>query len=144
MDDLFLFLHLTFLAIAVIGISIADSSAMQWMRGTIDVVSRRALFNAHWIVTVGLGGLVLTGLYLFWPMREYLLSQPFFWIKMGFVIALIINSFFIEILMHSARSYTFASLSISKKIPLFVSGAISTGSWLGALTTAWLLFGWPF
>lgn len=144
MDDILLLFHLAFLVVAVVGIVVADASAMNWMRGTIDTVSRRALFNAHWVVTAGLSGLTLTGLYMFWPMREFLLRQPYFLLKMAFVAALLVNSFFIEALMHTAKEYSFSSLSPSKKWALFISGTISTFSWAGAAFTAWILFGWPF
>ncbi len=118
----------------------ADSSAFAWLRGKREVVGRETLFVAHWVVTAALAGLILTGLTLFWPMRDYLLAQPLFWVKMIFVSALVINSFFIEYLMHTAAHHSFKSLSHRQKVPLMVSGAISTVSWLGAGITAVFLF----
>jgi len=133
-------IHILFLCVAGLGILMADSSAFAWLRGKREVIGRETLFVSHWVVTAGLVGLILTGLVMFWPMREYLLSQPLFWLKMAFVAALVINSFFIEYLMHTAAHRSFASLSHAQKVPFIVSGGISTLSWLGAGITALLLF----
>jgi hypothetical protein len=137
-------LHLGSLAFAALGILLADHAAFLWMRGRDRVSHRNSLLRLHWMVTAGLTGLVLTGLYLFWPLRGYLLGQPLFWLKMTFVAALIINSFFIERFLHIAMTRSFASLTKHEKTPLFISGAVSTLSWLGAASCAILLFRWPF
>lgn len=140
MESLFVFLHISFLCLAGIGILIADHSAISWLRGKTPVIGKRALFTAHWVVTTGLLGLVYTGLFLFWPMREYLLAQPLFLLKLVLVGALLLNSLAIEWLMHVAAYRPFASLSLRQKAPLFLSGAISTLSWAGALTLGLYLF----
>ncbi len=144
MDDLLLYAHLGFLAVALYGIIAADSQAMAWMRGKVPVIANHHLERTHWIVTAGLVGLVLTGLYLYWPMRAYLYGQPYFLAKMVFVLALLINSFFIERLMPLASQYAHVDLSAAQKRGLMLSGGISTLSWLGATVLALLQFGWPF
>lgn len=58
---------------------------------------------------------------------------------MGFVFALIINSFFIGSLMKTAFNHSFKSLALSEKLPLFISGSISGISWLGAIISAFNL-----
>ena len=137
----FLFLiHVGSLFVAGVGILLADSSAVAWLRGKREVIGRETLFIAHWVVTTGLIGLILTGLALFWPLRDFLLTQPLFWLKMGFVVALVINSFFIEYLMQTAAHHSFASLTYGQKLPFFISGGISTLSWIGAGITALILF----
>ena len=125
-------LHILFLFVAAIGILIADHAAFLWMKGTTLVIGKKTLFTAHWLVTTALLGLVYTGLFLFWPRRDYLLTQPLFLLKMAFVAALLINSMAIEWLMHVAAVRPFNSLSTGQKTPLFISGAISTVSWIGA------------
>jgi hypothetical protein len=144
MTNVFVAIHLGFLAIAVIGILLADHSAFQWMRGTVDAAHRKTVFALHSVVTVGLTGLILSGLYLFWPLRDYLLMQPLFWLKMFFVATLLINSFFVEQFMHVATERPYSSLTPREKLPLFISGGISTFCWLGAITVAILIFRWPF
>ena len=76
--------------------------------------------------------MIITGLFLFYPMREFLLSRPQFYIKMGFVLALCINSVAIGYFSKIPTKKTFASLSNKEKLPLFISGALSTISWIGA------------
>ena len=140
MQTLIFYAHIGFLCLAGLGIVVADHAAFQWLTHKRDVVGKRELFVSHWIVSVGLTGLVLSGLYLFWPMRDYLLSQPLFWLKMAFVAALIVNSFFIEYLMHTASNTPWRRLSFGERVPFIVSGAVSTLSWVGAFLVAITLF----
>ncbi len=141
MTDLVFYIHIACLCVAGLGILIADHAAFEWLTHKRDVVGKRELFASHWIVSLGLAGLVLSGLYLFWPMRDYLLLQPLFWLKMAFVAALIVNSFFIEYLMHTASHTAWRHLSIRQRAPYIISGGASTLSWLGALFVALVLFG---
>lgn len=133
-------IHLSFLGLAALGIYAADHQALDWMRGKRKILRHHVLTRTHQLVTIGLSGLVLTGLYLFWPVREYLFAQPLFWLKMAFVMALLINSFFIERLMPLAGRYEFSRLHNGQKLGLLLSGAISSASWLGAVGAALLLF----
>jgi len=135
-----LYAHITFLCLSGLGILVADKGAFAWLTHKRDTVSKTELFVSHWVVTIGLSGLVLTGLYLFWPMRDYLLAQPLFWLKMIFVLTLVVNSFFIEYLMHTAAHTPWRALSRRERVPFIVSGALSTLSWVGALGTALILF----
>ena len=144
MNTILLYIHLASLALAVYGIVTADHAALNWMRGKTEVVSSRTLFTTHWIVTTGLLALVYSGLLLFWPLHTYLITQPYFITKMAFVFALLINGICIEWLMHVAAHRSYASLNQNQKLPLLVSGGVSTLSWLGAATMAILQFGWLF
>lgn len=134
------YIHVGSLCIAIFGIFLADKSAFAWLRGVRETLNERDIFVAHWIVTTGLCGLILSGLYLFWPLRAYLVGQPLFWLKMSFVLALVINSFFIDNLMHRAVQRSYASLSPRERRPLLISGAVSTICWIGAVAAALFLF----
>lgn len=140
MQDIFFFIHLASLALAAVGILLADSSALSWLRGKTEVIPHKKLMVPHYIVTGALVGLVTTGLLLFWPMRDYLIGNPLFLIKMAFVVALIINALAIDRLMDTATTQSFSSLSGTKKTLLLLSGAISTISWFGAGIVALILF----
>jgi hypothetical protein len=83
--------------------------------------------------------MIVTGVFLFIPMREYLLTRPQFYIKMAFVVTLIANAFVIGHLQKRATTHSFKDLSFKEKLPLFISGAVSTVAWLGAATTALFL-----
>lgn len=132
MRSLLVLIHIGSLFLAAAGILFADHSAFNWIRGKTGAIGRAALFITHWVVTIALLSLVYTGLFLFWPQREYLLHQPLFLLKMVFVAALLINAIAIERLMHVAEAQPFASLTTGKKVRLFLSGAVSTLSWIGA------------
>ena len=141
MDDLVFYIHLASLAIAAIGIVWADHQAWGWIRGTHDTILHSKLLATHWVVGSGLTGLIASGLYLFWPARDFLLGQPLFLLKMAFVAALVVNSFVIEHLMHAAVRGPWRALSTRERLPLVVSGAVSTISWFGAGIVALVLFG---
>jgi hypothetical protein len=49
---------------------------------------------------------------------------------MAFVATLVINSFIIGFLQETAITRSYASLSFKEKVPLFVSGAVSTACWI--------------
>lgn len=140
MENPVFYIHLTSLTTAVCGILLADKEAIQWLRGSRETVSERVAFIAHWVVSIGLSGLVLSGLTMFWPIRDYLLTQPLFLLKMSFVLALLVNSFFIDYLMLMALRRSYASLEFREKLPLMLSGAISTLAWVGAASCALILF----
>lgn len=140
MHQVVFLVHIGSLCVALFGIVLADRTAFAWLRGVRMTLNERDVARAHWVVTTGLTGLVLSGLYLFWPMRAYLLGEPVFWFKMTFVLALLVNSFFVERLMLVPAEHSFASLSRRQRLPLLVSGAVSTLCWVGAATAAFFLF----
>ena len=84
--------------------------------------------------------MIVTGFALFWPTRHFLLTRPQFYVKMAFVVTLLANSFVIGKLKDTSTTRPCASLSTREKIPLFISGAVSTVSWLMATAAAFFLF----
>ncbi len=84
--------------------------------------------------------MILSGIALFWPAREYLVTQSSFFLKMIFVGFLIINSFVIDTLMTTATHTPFRELSTAKKRFLLLSGGASFLCWVGAGITAFFLF----
>lgn len=134
-------IHLAALATAACGLLYADKVGFSWMRGRIEVVPRRTLAVLHDVVSLALIALLLSGLYLFWPMRDYLLYQGLFYIKMTFVVLLVINSIAIDNLMHTAAYTPFRAVPARQRAGLLVSGGLSFLCWAGAGFTALLLFG---
>ncbi len=139
LQNIALYTHLTSLTLSVCAIAAADHFGFQWIRGKVSVLGRQTLHRLHWAVGVGLGLMIGSGSVLFWLDRSYFLSDTAFYVKMTFVLVLLINSFFIERLMHTATTTPFALLTPSKKIHLYMSGCISTACWFGAFTTAFFL-----
>jgi len=71
-----------------------------------------------------------------WPVREFLLYELSFQIKLAFVLALVMNSFFIGQHMLLPGSRTFGELTVRERWPLFISGAVSTVAWVGTVIAA--------
>jgi hypothetical protein len=140
-QDVILPLHilvLTFVAWTVIS---ADHMGFDWIRGKVrhlDEVKVRKLHRDTWL---GLCGMILTGAFLFWPAHNYILTYSLlpFVIKMSCVTALIINGFAIGRLQKVALTKSFAELTKGEKLPLIISGAVSTIGWLGAAAMAFFL-----
>jgi hypothetical protein len=122
--------------ISVIGTGMAvfyaDEQAFMWIVGKKQRLSARMVRVMHVIVGLGLAALILTGGLLFVDRSAYLLKNPTFLVKMIFVTALIINTFFVERLSHVATVHAFKDLTHQQRFPLFISGAVSLLSWIGA------------
>ncbi len=118
---------------------LADINAALWVIGSREKLSERFLTVVHWSLIAGLSVSIVTGLLLFSTVSGYLLQQPAFWIKSAFVLTLIINAFVIHRHAHLAATHTFASLTSAERIPLYISGVVSTGSWVGVIIAAQFL-----
>ena len=132
-------IHIGAFVITIIAVIIADLQALLWVIGKLSTLKRRPINVLHHMVSVGLFVSVSTGVFLFWPLREYLVTVETFWIKMVFVAVLIINSFVIARHMHVPTTQTFASLSAAQRRPLLMSGAVSAISWITVFVAALLL-----
>ena len=109
------------------------------MSGKEQLLSKNDIAQYHKGTWIGLSCMIITGAFLFYQMREFLLTRPQFYIKMGFVIALIINGLVIGNISHVATEKPFTSLSTQEKMLLLISGAIYTISWIGAIIAAFFL-----
>jgi uncharacterized membrane protein len=123
-------LHLLILGFIAWNILKADHLGFSWIRGSTKTLDTKEVKKYHYRISIGLGLMVVTGLLLFWPMREYLLTRPQFYVKMTFVVTLIVNSFVIAYLQKIPTVKSFSSLSPQEKLPLFISGGISTAFWI--------------
>lgn len=132
MSDILLPLHLITLGFIFWTIIRADHLAFSWIRGKVSTLPKEKVQKYHRNTWIGLSGMLLTGFLLFLPMREFLLTRPQFYAKMAFVVTLIANGFAIGHLQKIALTKSFKQLTLKEKIPLFVSGGISTLAWIGA------------
>jgi len=139
MSEFFLPLHFLALAFVAWNVFHADHLGFNWIRGKVAMLDTTTVKKYHNRTWIGLILMILTGFVLFWPTREYLFTRPQFFIKMGFVVALFINSFVIGLLSKTSTTKTYASLTFSQKLPLIISGGVSTISWLGATVMALFL-----
>ncbi len=132
MSDILLPLHLITLGFIFWTIIHADHLAFNWIRGKVATLPKEKVQKYHRNTWMGLGGMILTGFLLFWPMREFLLGRPQFYAKMAFVVTLVANGFVIGHLQKIALLKSFKQLTFKEKIPLFISGGVSTLAWIGA------------
>lgn len=132
--------HILVLCYTVVYIAFSDREAFAWLTGKKETLDGATILKYHHRVLVGLCLMIATGLYMFWPMRTFLLGSTAFQFKMLFVAVLLINSFIIGSLIKVATTRSYRSLSAQEKVPLFISGTVSTISWLGAAIFAFFLF----
>lgn len=131
-----IYIHLASLAGLIPLVLFADFQAHQWIMGHKETLNPKVMKTVHNLTSFGLIMMILSGVAMSMSIFPFLLKTPAFIIKMVFVLALIVNSFFIGKLMHTALERPFKSLSMKEKIPLFISGGVSTVSWVGALVSA--------
>jgi uncharacterized membrane protein len=132
LSDIVLPIHLLILAFVAWNTFHADHLGFKWIRGQINILNKAEVQKYHRRVWFGLIGMIVTGLIMFLPLREYLLTRPQFYVKMAFVLTLIINGFFIGRLQNIATTKWFKETTPQEKIALFISGAVSTIAWIGA------------
>ena len=133
-------LHLGVLACTAIFVFLADHQGYLWFSGKKQVLEMRTLRRYHYAVLIGLLCMIAIGATMAWPVQNYLLQNPAFYIKMTFVATLFLNSFVIWKFIPISTTRAYATLSLREKIPLFVSSGISALCWVGAATTAFFLF----
>ncbi len=137
MNDIVVPIHVGILTLTIICVLWADIYASMWLHGKKRMLNPIIVGRLHTAVTVGLTGMIVTGVTLFLPLQEYLVSQSdAFFVKMFFVFALVVNSFVIEKYMTIATTRSFKEVSVRQKVILFVSGGISSLSWVGAIIAA--------
>jgi len=122
-----------------IGILYSDHRGLNYFRGKEDILPSRFLKYSHRGIWIGLLLMISTGMFLAIPEWEYRLSQPQFFIKMGFVLLLVMNAVAIGKLSKKAGKIPFAQLTKKEKNILLISGALSVLGWVGAATIG-LLF----
>lgn len=132
-------IHIIVLCITALGILLSDSLAFAWMRGSTPVLDKQRIRRLHRWVGFGLTGMIVSGAFLFLEQPSDLFAHTGFYVKIVFVVALVLNSFAINYVSRIATKRSFASLTTGERLPLIVSGAISTFSWLGAFFAAFTL-----
>lgn len=122
-------LHLISLIITIPVILYADHMGFNYLIGKTKTVSVTKVKWAHALVFIGLGLLIVTGILVTVPMWAYVLSKPIFYLKMAFVITLLVNGLFIGQLMKKATEIPFVDLSKDEKLTLIISGGLSASGW---------------
>lgn len=132
-------LHGAIFTILALIIIYTDHQGYLYFRGKKKLLSEGFVRWSHRLVWIGLVLMIATGLILTLPSWEYRLQDPTFYVKMGFVLVLIMNSFAIGALSKRATTTPFAELHIEDRRTLMVSGALSFIGWVGAACIGLLL-----
>lgn len=133
--------HVAFVIATALIVLYSDEQGLLWLLGKKQTLSKRVVHTLHVLVSIGLGGILLTGGLMFIDRAEYLLAQPLFMAKMAFVAALAVNAFFIGSLSATAAEKSFAQLTTSERYRVLISGAVSIIGWVGAVICGLLLGG---
>ncbi len=84
-------LHILALLFGLWNIYHADHMGLAWVLGKKERLDASLVKKYHTRTWTALIALMATGFMLFYPMREFLLTRPQFFLKMGFVGALALN-----------------------------------------------------
>jgi uncharacterized membrane protein len=125
-------LHLFALFLTAIVIVYSDHQGFLYFRGKKQTLSPAFLMWSHRLVWIGLLTMITTGVFLTIPAWTYRFQDPVFFVKMGFVLVLVVNAFAIGALARTAATTPFASLALEQKRTLLLSGFVSGASWVGA------------
>lgn len=133
--------HVIFVVLSILIVLYSDEQGLMWMLGKKQTLPKKRVEVLHALVSIGLGGILLTGGLMFLDRAEYLLSQPVFIAKMIFVAALVVNAFFIGSISRIATEKPYARLSTAERYRVLISGAVSVTGWIGAGVCGLLLGG---
>ena len=125
--------HITLMVSTIMLVIAADVMALLWWRGKIETLPSRTIQTLHWLIFVGLALSIATGGLMASTAFSYLLSQPAFVIKMLFVSTLLVNAIIIHRHLSLAITHPYSNLPNKTKRTLFISGAVSTTSWVCVL-----------
>lgn len=139
LNDIILPLHILILIITAWTIFHADHLGFKWIRGNVRVLDEKLVRTYHRRIWIGLIGMIVTGVLMFLPMREYLLGRWQFLLKAFFVVALLANGFVIGSIQKLATRKAYSELTTHEKTPLFISGAVSSIGWAGAVCMAFFI-----
>ncbi|MDB5260426.1 MAG: hypothetical protein JWN37_657 [Candidatus Nomurabacteria bacterium] len=134
-----LYLHFLAIAYAAYNVFRADHMGFNWIRGKYQTLDEKKVRFYHISTYVALFLVIATGINLFWPIHEYLLTRPQFYTKMAFVLLLLINSVAIGKFSKVATIKPWSSLTNKEKLPLIITGGLSTIGWLGAFAGGFFL-----
>ena len=119
---------------------LADGVGLLWVLGKINKLPKKLMVYAHRLIWLGLAVSVSTGAFMFWELRDYLLSTPAFYTKIIFVLTLMINALFISKHLKTALIVgAFNDLSSKEKGKFLLSGFVSAISWVTVFLSAKML-----
>ncbi len=138
-EQLALWVHIGTVITLVAIVLYTDHLGLWWMLGKVPTLAAQKLRVLHRFVWIGLMLMLASGFTMFLSYKDFLLYTPIFFVKMFFVAVLVLNAFAIGKFVHVATEKPFGSLSKEERLPLFISGALSTLGWGGAIICGLIL-----
>ncbi len=129
-------IHLSAVFATLLLVVVADIHGLLWILGKMQTLPHKRMRFFHTAAWIGLSIIILAGIFMFLNESSYMLAKTAFKLKMFFVLCLIVNAFVIGSHLMIATIKPFASLSFKEKLPLLISGAVSTTCWIGAFISA--------
>jgi len=113
-----------------IAVVYADQQAVQYVRGKIKTVPLKQSKILHALVWTGLALMIITGVFLTVPSWSFLKYEIAFYVKMIFVVVLILNGLSIDALARVASERPFKDLEKKKQHAIVRSGVVSFSAWV--------------
>lgn len=129
-------IHISAFIVTIFFVVISDLHALCWVLGFFKKLPKLRMQVFHGIVSAGLTVSILSGFFLFWPERAYLLTDTAFQVKLLLVVLLVLNAWVIHKHMQIAFVNRFRATDLQTKIFLITSGLVSTGGWIGTFFAA--------
>ncbi len=137
--DFVLTTHITAFIITIALVIMADISGLFWVLGKKEKLGRYSLMWLHHLIWIGMVVSIITGSFMFWEARDYLLTVSAFYIKMSALILLIVNSFVIHKHLLIATQEVYENISSKTKLTLQLSAVVSVLGWVTVFVAAQFL-----
>lgn len=126
-------LHVPILLTTMAVILYSDHQALLYFTGRKQILTAKFSVWSHRLVWLGLVAMIFSGVSLVAPSWQFYMSDPVFYIKIWFVLVLVINAVAIGKLLPLAQVRPFRELTPLQRTTLLVSGFLSGLSWTGAI-----------
>jgi uncharacterized membrane protein len=135
-------LHVGSILLTLICVLYADEQGLEYLRGKQKTLSPVRVRMLHRIVATGLVLTIVTGALMVYQDPSYYFAQATYWVKMCFVLVLVVNAFVIGYLSRFAVVTPFLELTRRQQVALLASGSVSVVSWLATIALGLSLSGW--
>ena len=132
-------LHISAMFFSISLVVFADVLGLLWFFNRIQTLPEKVLKWTHRCILFGIFVSIITGILMFNSVSTLLLRNPAFYIKISFILFLLINAYFIH--KHYTLSTTNNSMSLTcnEKNKLILFGTISALSWISVLIASQFL-----
>jgi uncharacterized membrane protein len=135
-------LHVGSIVLTLLFVVYADEQGLQYLRGKRKTLQRERVRALHRIVAAGLSVIIATGALMVYQDPAFYFGQATYWVKMCFVLVLVVNACVIGFLSRFAVVTPFQELAKRDQWMLLASGGVSAFSWVATILLGLSLSGW--